>query len=245
MDVKPEKQRQWQTYLDFIEDCSFLTHSPDTNLASHHIIPRHLGGTDDADNLIDLTYWDHAQAHRLLYETFGLAHDKRAWKSWEVAAQDEQSFLDGCIKGGQIGGLATVESHGPQLANGGKATIESHGPQLANGGKATIESHGPQLANGGKATIESHGLQLANGGKAGGKATIESHGPQLANGGKATIESHGPQLANGGRKAVDSGQLASLHAKWISLYDGHICPRNWISRRNKEDQNRIGTWVEL
>ena len=215
MDVKPEKQRQWQTYLDFIEDCSFLTHSPDTNLASHHIIPRHLGGTDDADNLIDLTYWDHAQAHRLLYETFGLAHDKRAWKSWEVAAQDEQSFLDGCIKGGQIGGLATVESHGPQLANGGKATIESHG------------------------------LQLANGGKAGGKATIESHGPQLANGGKATIESHGPQLANGGRKAVDSGQLASLHAKWISLYDGHICPRNWISRRNKEDQNRIGTWVEL
>ena len=153
MDVKPEHQTQWQTYLDFIEDCSFLTHSPDTNLASHHIIPLHLGGTDDADNLIDLTYADHYQAHRLLYETFGLAGDHRSWKRWEVAAQDEQKFLDGCSKGG--------------------------------------------------------------------KATVNS------------------------RKAVDSGQLASLHAKWISLYDGHICPRNWISRRNKEDPNRFGTWVEL
>ena len=215
MHVKPEHQTQWQTYLDFIEDCSFLTHSPDTNLASHHIIPRHLGGTDDADNLIDLTYADHYQAHRLLFETFGLKHDYNAWKRWEVAAQDEQAFLDGCRNGGN----ATVESHGPQMANGGKASVASHGPQMANGGKASVASHGPQLANGGSATVESHGPQMANGGKVGGKIS--------------------------GRKNVESGHLASLSTKWISTYDGTICAYNWISRRNKEDQNRIGTWVEL
>ena len=55
-----------------------------------------------------------------------------------------------------VGGRATIESHGPQLANGGlvggRATVESHGPQLANGPRATVESHGPQLGNGGRVT---------------------------------------------------------------------------------------------
>jgi len=229
MDVKPQHKRQWQLYLDFIETSRNLTHEPDTNLAKHHIIPRHLGGTDDEDNLVKLTYADHAKAHRLLYETFGLAGDHRAWRMWETHAQDEQKFLDAAANGGAIGGKI-----------GGKATVESHGPQMANGGKASVASHGPQLANGGKATVESHGPQLANGGKA-----------NVASGQLASIQSKGGEVQ--GRKNVESGHLAAIRSKgaatsavkWISLYDGHICPRSWISRRNKEDPNRIGTWVEL
>ena len=42
-----------------------------------------------------------------------------------------------CMYVGEKGGLARVESHGPQLANGGRATNASHGPQLGNGGRAT------------------------------------------------------------------------------------------------------------
>ena len=30
----------------------------------HHIIPRHMGGTDDPSNLIELTIEEHAEAHR-------------------------------------------------------------------------------------------------------------------------------------------------------------------------------------
>jgi hypothetical protein len=45
----------------------------------HHIIPRHLGGTNDPDNLIELTIQEHAEAHRELYEEFGRIQDKRAW----------------------------------------------------------------------------------------------------------------------------------------------------------------------
>ena len=62
------------------------------------------------------------------------------------------------ISASQRGGKATVDSHGPQLANGGKI-----------GGKATVDSHGPQLANGPQASVDSHGPQLANGGRAGGR----------------------------------------------------------------------------
>lgn len=48
-------------------------------LHKHHIIPKHMGGTDDPINLIELTVEEHAEAHRLLYEQYGRAQDKRAW----------------------------------------------------------------------------------------------------------------------------------------------------------------------
>jgi len=46
----------------------------------HHIIPKHLGGTDDPSNLIKLTIEEHAEAHRILYEQLGHWQDKLAWQ---------------------------------------------------------------------------------------------------------------------------------------------------------------------
>ena len=45
----------------------------------HHKIPRHAGGTDDPENLIELTIEEHAEAHRLLYEKHGREEDRIAW----------------------------------------------------------------------------------------------------------------------------------------------------------------------
>jgi hypothetical protein len=45
----------------------------------HHKIPRHMGGTDDPSNLVELTIEEHAEAHRKLYEEHGRLQDKRAW----------------------------------------------------------------------------------------------------------------------------------------------------------------------
>jgi hypothetical protein len=46
----------------------------------HHIIPKHMGGTDDPSNLIELTVEEHAEAHKLLWETYGLKQDWLAWQ---------------------------------------------------------------------------------------------------------------------------------------------------------------------
>lgn len=46
----------------------------------HHITPRHLGGTDDPDNLIEVTVEEHAEIHRVLYERDGRWQDLAAWK---------------------------------------------------------------------------------------------------------------------------------------------------------------------
>jgi hypothetical protein len=43
----------------------------------HHIVPRHLGGTDDKDNLILLSPYDHAMAHLKMYKEHG--KDADAW----------------------------------------------------------------------------------------------------------------------------------------------------------------------
>ena len=47
----------------------------------HHIVPRHMGGSNDKSNLIMLTIEEHAMAHKALYEEHGKKEDYIAYKS--------------------------------------------------------------------------------------------------------------------------------------------------------------------
>ena len=53
------------TYIEFIESCRHKTINGVVN--RHHIIPKCMGGTDEEDNIIELSAEDHAMAHWLLY----------------------------------------------------------------------------------------------------------------------------------------------------------------------------------
>lgn len=66
----------------------------------HHIIPKHMGGADDSNNLIELTVEEHAEAHKKLYEMHGKQEDFLAWKTLTgQIGKDEALFMARSIGG--------------------------------------------------------------------------------------------------------------------------------------------------
>ena len=59
----------------------------------HHKIPRHMGGKDDPENLVELTVEDHAIAHKVLYGLHGKEEDRIAWRmlSGQITARQANS----------------------------------------------------------------------------------------------------------------------------------------------------------
>ena len=73
----------------------------------HHIIPKHVGGTNDPSNLIELTIPEHAEVHRKWYEKHGRWQDRIAWKtlsgniSFAEATRQAQSMANSGKKTGR------------------------------------------------------------------------------------------------------------------------------------------------
>jgi hypothetical protein len=57
---------------------------------THHIIPRHAGGTDDPSNLVELTIEEHAEAHKQLYEQYGRWQDLVAYRGLQGLITEEE-----------------------------------------------------------------------------------------------------------------------------------------------------------
>lgn len=56
----------------------------------HHIIPRHAGGTNSKTNIVHLTPEEHAEAHRILFETYGRWQDYIAWQGLSGRMTNEE-----------------------------------------------------------------------------------------------------------------------------------------------------------
>ena len=67
---------------------------------THHIIPRHAGGSDEPSNLVELSIEEHALAHKKLYEEHGRQQDLVAWKGLESEiGKEEFNQLVGSVFG--------------------------------------------------------------------------------------------------------------------------------------------------
>ena len=60
----------------------------------HHIIPKHVGGTDDPSNLVELTVEEHADAHKKLYEQYGRWQDKVAWMGLSKLISSAEAYYE-------------------------------------------------------------------------------------------------------------------------------------------------------
>lgn len=100
----------------------------------HHIIPKHMGGTDDPSNLVELSRKDHAMAHLKLYEQYGKKEDLGAY--YLLTGQTDEAAKISSSLGGTVQGKINAENGHmrkiQKLADwseagkkGGKATILS------------------------------------------------------------------------------------------------------------------------
>ena len=64
-----------------------------TVIHKHHIIPKHMGGSDDPSNLIELTVEEHAEAHKKLWEEHGNEYDRIAWLSLTNQIDDAEARI--------------------------------------------------------------------------------------------------------------------------------------------------------
>ena len=74
----------------------------------HHIIPKHMGGSDDPTNLIDLTRAEHAEAHMKLYEQFGKKEDLGAY--YLLTGQTDEAAKISSSLGGTVQGKINAKN---------------------------------------------------------------------------------------------------------------------------------------
>lgn len=67
----------------------------------HHITPRHLGGTDDPDNLVEVTVEEHAEIHRCLWVYGGRWQDRVAWQGLSKQITREKIQQEICRETGK------------------------------------------------------------------------------------------------------------------------------------------------
>jgi hypothetical protein len=65
-------------------------------LHKHHIIPKHMGGTNHSSNLVLLTVEEHTEAHRLLWEKYGHWQDEIAYKGLAGIINKEEAVRRAC-----------------------------------------------------------------------------------------------------------------------------------------------------
>lgn len=111
-----------------------------------------MGGSDDPENLIELSIQEHAEAHRILYEKYGKIEDYWAWKglSGQIGKEDllrEINIYNGKkVYENKLGIFSmTKEERLPHLIKGGKTS----GNQNAESGHCSKIAHlGGRAASG-------------------------------------------------------------------------------------------------
>ena len=89
----------------------------------HHIIPRHMGGTDEASNLIELTVEEHAEAHRLLFLEHQKWQDFMAWQA--LSGQIGKEELRRMVTKLTLTGVPKTEEHKKKLSESKKGKLPS------------------------------------------------------------------------------------------------------------------------
>ena len=104
----------------------------------HHILPKHMGGTDAVSNLVMLSVEEHAEAHKKLYEEFGRWQDKIAWQGLSgIIGHEEAVFA--------AQSLAGESRRGENTHFYGKTHSEETKRKISNTKRGRVQSVGEKV----------------------------------------------------------------------------------------------------
>jgi len=76
---------------------------------NHHIIPRHRGGSDAAENLVELSVKEHALWHWCEWRLWGYKYDKIAWLSLSGQITVDEAKRQAQLAGASLGGSISAK----------------------------------------------------------------------------------------------------------------------------------------
>jgi len=114
----------------------------------HHIIPKHIGGTDDPSNLVELTIPEHAEAHKVLYDKYGRWQDRLAYRA-----------LSGMIGKEEI--IWEVYKNRKGMLGKKQSELQKMRSSMANKGKKLTEEHKAKIDPTGRKQPDSQKLKVA------------------------------------------------------------------------------------
>lgn len=100
----------------------------------HHIVPKHMGGKNNPENIISLTPEEHAKAHQELYEKYGKIEDYLAWKGLAGFMGKEEIIFNLMSENGKkVGNRMKLEGKG--IFDPEKQKTEKYQEGIKLGGK--------------------------------------------------------------------------------------------------------------
>lgn len=95
-------------YENLVNDRKIRNKEKLKGMETHHILPKHAGGDDSEENLVNLTYREHTLAHRLLYKIHGRDGDYLAYRLMSGLCEDRLFELRSLA--GKLGGAVNKQS---------------------------------------------------------------------------------------------------------------------------------------
>jgi hypothetical protein len=83
---------------------------PDERTHKHHIIPRYMGGTNDPENLVEVTITQHAMFHFCNYQLWGNEEDRIAWRALSGLITPDEAALEAMALGAKKAGNKNKEN---------------------------------------------------------------------------------------------------------------------------------------
>lgn len=91
----------------------------------HHKLPKHAGGKNDPENLVELSIEEHAEAHRLRWLETGDKYDFIAWRALSGRISTEEARLEAAAEGRKRF-HEDPEKHASWAENIGRSNREFH-----------------------------------------------------------------------------------------------------------------------